>query len=223
MRDYPIIFHQVIQTGRAPSSDHFTSRHFKQYADYSESSSTFRTLRQYSQRQASYDITTYKMADSTSRKRWNNNKKKNKHAATTANTNIQVAAPTMGFRGLMIEYPDLNCDMFATMHHEATSAIFQLKDGINGGRIPSSWLLLDSQSTAHVFSNSRLLKNIHEVAGSLTIHTQTGTAVTKLQGYVQGIGAVWYHPGGIANILSLALILVRTGRLPSTVEQWQHI
>jgi hypothetical protein len=49
-----------------------------------------------------------------------------------------------------------------------------------------------------------VLRNIHEVHGSLTIHTQAGKAVTKLRGTVPGYGEVWYCPDSIANILSLA-------------------
>ena len=87
---------------------------------------------------------------------------------------------------------------------EHRGASFQLKDGANGGRIPKEWILLDSQSTTDAFSNPDLLKDIHEVRGSLTIHTQAGRTVTKLRGTVPGYGKVWYCPDGIANILSLA-------------------
>ena len=79
-----------------------------------------------------------------------------------------------------------------------------LKDSINGGRIPTHWVLLDSQSTTDACSNPTLLKDIHEVKGSLTIHTQTGKAMTRLKGTVPGYGLVWFCPDGIANILSLA-------------------
>ncbi len=95
-------------------------------------------------------------------------------------------------------------DLFLCEDQEHRSASFQLKDGINGGRIPKEWILLASQSTTDTFSNPDLLRNIHEVRGSLTIHTQAGKAVTKLQGTVPGYGKVWYCPDGIANILSLA-------------------
>ena len=87
---------------------------------------------------------------------------------------------------------------------EHISASFPTKDGVNGGRIPQLWLLLDSQSTTDAISNPDLLRNIHEVKGSLTIHTQAGKAVTKLRGTLPGYGMVWYCPNGIANILSLA-------------------
>jgi hypothetical protein len=86
---------------------------------------------------------------------------------------------------------------------EHRRASFHTKDGINGGQIPKELIILDSQSTTDAFSNPALLKNIHEVQGSLTIHAQAGKAVTKLKGMVPGYGAFWYCPDGIANILSL--------------------
>jgi hypothetical protein len=96
----------------------------------------------------------------------------------------------------------LKNDIFYDKEHSKSASFF--KDGINGGRIPKSWVLLDSQSTTDAFSNPKLLKDIHEVRGSLTIHTQAGKAVTKLRGMLPGYGEVWFCPNGIANILSLA-------------------
>jgi hypothetical protein len=83
------------------------------------------------------------------------------------------------------------------------SASFHTKDGINGVWITKEWILIDSQSMTDVFSNPDLLKNIHEVQGSLTIHTQAMKAVTKIKGTVPGYGEVWYCLDGIAKILSL--------------------
>lgn len=99
---------------------------------------------------------------------------------------------------------DYYADLFLCEHEEHRCASFQTKDGVNGGRIPKEWILLDSQSTTDAFSNPDLLRNIHEVRGSLTIHTQAGKAITKLRGTLPGYGEVWYCPNGIANILSLA-------------------
>jgi hypothetical protein len=101
---------------------------------------------------------------------------------------------------------DYYADLFLCEDQEHRSASFQVKDGVNGGRIPKAWILLDSQSTTDAFSNPALLKDIHKVRGSLTIHTQAGKAVTKLCGTVPGYGEVWYCPDGIANILSLARV-----------------
>ena len=109
------------------------------------------------------------------------------------------------------------CESFLCEAEDDRSATFQMNDGINGGRIPKRWILLDSQSTADAYSNPDLLTNIHEVKGSLTIHTQAGTAVTKLRGTVAGYGEVWYCPEGIANILSLANVSkTRSVRFDST-------
>jgi hypothetical protein len=99
---------------------------------------------------------------------------------------------------------DYYADLFLCEDQEHRNAFSHIKDGINGGRIPKEWVLLDNQSTTDSFSNPDLLKDIHEVRGSLTIHTQAGKAVTKLRGTVPGYGKVWYCPDGIANILSLA-------------------
>jgi hypothetical protein len=112
---------------------------------------------------------------------------------------------------------DYYADLFLIEEQEHRSASFHTKDGINGGRIPKEWILLDSQSTTDAFSNPALLKNIHEVQGSLNIHTQAGKAITKPKGMVLGYGEVWYCPDGIANSLSLAHVAnTRLVRFDST-------
>jgi len=69
--------------------------------------------------------------------------------------------------------------------------------------IPSSWILLESQSTVDVFCNSRLLSNIREAKRQLVLHCNAGTVLVTMKGDLKGYGTVWYHPTGIANILSL--------------------
>jgi hypothetical protein len=97
-------------------------------------------------------------------------------------------------------------DLFLIEEQEHRSASLHTKDSINGGRIPKEWILLNSQSTTGAVSNPAILKIIHEVQGSLTIHTQAGKAVTKLKGTVPIYGEVWYCSDGIAHILSLAYV-----------------
>jgi hypothetical protein len=63
--------------------------------------------------------------------------------------------------------------LFFCEDKERRSASFT-NDGINGDKIPKEWILLDSQWTTDAFSNPDLLRDIHEVRGSLTIHTQAG-------------------------------------------------
>lgn len=74
------------------------------------------------------------------------------------------------------------------------------------GRVPKNWILLDNQSTVDVFYNRDLLTNIRTGDTSMTIHCNAGTTTTNLVGNLSGYGTVWYHPDGIANILSLSRV-----------------
>ena len=74
----------------------------------------------------------------------------------------------------------------------------------HGAHIPKEWILLDSQSTVSIFSNRRLLTNIRKSDGWMHIHCNASITRTNLVGDLSGYGTVWYHPDGIANILSLA-------------------
>jgi Reverse transcriptase (RNA-dependent DNA polymerase)/Zinc knuckle len=72
------------------------------------------------------------------------------------------------------------------------------------GTIPKEWILLDNQSTINVFTNKLLLRNIRQGHCTMKIHSTGGVSHTDLVGDLPGYGTVWYHPHGIANILSLA-------------------
>ena len=74
----------------------------------------------------------------------------------------------------------------------------------HGAHIPKEWILLDSQSTVSIFSNHQLLRNICKSDRWMHIHCNAGITRTSLVGNFSRYGTVWYHPDGIANILSLA-------------------
>ena len=80
----------------------------------------------------------------------------------------------------------------------------------SGGCISPAWVLLDNQSAVDAFSNRRLLKNISKSDRELAI-LLTGVKMNmNLQGGIPGYGTVWFHPGGIANILSLSKVAENT-------------
>ena len=70
--------------------------------------------------------------------------------------------------------------------------------------IPTTWILLDNQSTVDIFGNAKLLHNIHETANPLYIRGITGVEVITQQAHLPGHGIVWYSPHVSVNILSMA-------------------
>ena len=76
----------------------------------------------------------------------------------------------------------------------------------HGGHLPMEWVLLDNQSTIDVFVNRRLLNNIRWIDQYMHMHCTAGVTRTNLVGELPGYGTVWFHPEGIANILSLSRV-----------------
>jgi len=48
-----------------------------------------------------------------------------------------------------------------------------------------------------------MLQNIREAKQHLVLHCNAGMTTVTKKGDLKGCGAVWYHPTGISNILSL--------------------
>jgi len=70
--------------------------------------------------------------------------------------------------------------------------------------IPHTWILADSCSSVDIFSSRHLLRGIHKVDTPLSLHCNAGTIKISEQGYLGDYPEpVWFHPDGIANILSL--------------------
>jgi hypothetical protein len=73
------------------------------------------------------------------------------------------------------------------------------------GRLPSTWILLDNQSTVNIFCNQALLCNIKAANRCMSVRCNAGWMVMNLIGHFPGYpGEVSYNPDGIANILFLA-------------------
>ena len=76
-----------------------------------------------------------------------------------------------------------------------------------GAKGTSTGVLLDSQSTVDVFNNGHLLKNIRPAGSTLNalnLRCNAGVVQVRHIGDLVGYGEVWYYPGGIADITSLA-------------------
>jgi hypothetical protein len=71
-------------------------------------------------------------------------------------------------------------------------------------QITQNWIFLDNQSTIDVFSNK--LRCCYSKNKTMTINCNAGRATTDQMGELAGYGHVWYHPKGIANMLSLAQV-----------------
>jgi hypothetical protein len=97
-------------------------------------------------------------------------------------------------------------DKNGSIAHVHKSMIFSQSN--NG--IPDTWYLLDNQSTCDIVSNPRIIKNIRQVEGYMQLATQAGSTTTNWMANVPGYyRPVWFHPGGIVNILSLVNMIAK--------------
>ena len=73
--------------------------------------------------------------------------------------------------------------------------------------INPSWILLDSESSEHIFRSKELLEDIEPTTNGeiLRLYSNGGYMETNLKGKF-GNFEVWYSPKSLANILSLALV-----------------
>jgi len=76
----------------------------------------------------------------------------------------------------------------------------------NEAAIPKGWIQLDSQSTVDEFSNKKFLTNIHVAKRSLALCCNDRKAIITNSGDMKDYGTVWFHPEGIANLLSLSVV-----------------
>ena len=87
--------------------------------------------------------------------------------------------------------------------------------------IPRTWVLLGNQSMVDVFWNKELLEDIYEADTTLDIHCNAGVSSTNKMGILRGYRRVWYHPSGIAIVLSLRWVQeCYQVTFDSEVENW---
>ena len=84
-------------------------------------------------------------------------------------------------------------------------------------------LLLDNCSTCDVIVNGDFLLNIRKCDWTLALKTQAGDCKIDQIGGLPGVGTVWYHPEGVANILSLHRMAVNCRwDIDYTTKQFQE-
>ena len=85
---------------------------------------------------------------------------------------------------------------------------FQILKNLHMHCLPRDILLIDSCSTVCLICNRELLHGIHKVNKGLSIRCNAGVQTTKLKGYLGDFPElVWFDPGGVANVLSLHIII----------------
>lgn len=93
-------------------------------------------------------------------------------------------------------------DSNITIVHNTIQADCFMQQG--RAKLPQQWLLLNSCSTINIISNRRLLRDLQPAKNPILVHCSAGIVQLMQQGRLLDYPElVWYHPNGIANILSL--------------------
>jgi hypothetical protein len=139
----------------------------------------------------------------------------NENQAQTGTTLLMSAVP------MVISTTRKNISSFCRMALPVVQKGSRVKSGrTDAFQSPGSYWTISLQLT--FFCNAKLLKNIRSDNGSMMIHCNAGMATTNQIGDLPGYGTVWYHPNGIANILSLARVKEHGYRVTYDSEGGNH-
>ena len=94
-----------------------------------------------------------------------------------------------------------------TVQEESWDHHFTFIQGTSRLEERENFVLLDNQSTCHVFKSRELLKNIQQARDPIAIHSTGGTAYANEVGFIENFSdPIYVCDEGIANILSFAKI-----------------
>ena len=94
-----------------------------------------------------------------------------------------------------------------TVHHikkEDITGQEEFSFATGGSELPSGWLLLDNQSTCHVFRDKNRLAGVHVPGWKAVIRSNGGINQVTEKGRFGPFEEVWHDPASLFNILSLA-------------------
>mmetsp|Transcript_1688 Transcript_1688/g.3611 ORF Transcript_1688/g.3611 Transcript_1688/m.3611 type:complete len:966 (+) Transcript_1688:108-3005(+) len=118
--------------------------------------------------------------------------------------------------------PKTNC-VFATLTEQLGEELNEFALHLdhkkqNHNALPSSWLLLNSESTCNVFNDKSLIDNLQKASRPAIIHSNGGSNKAIMKGTFASIPDVWYDPHSLANILLLGK-LSQTHRVTFDTEK----
>ena len=98
--------------------------------------------------------------------------------------------------------PFSTCLYYSLQYHLESRSNVQSQSLANA---PSKWLISDSCSSVDIIVSWYLICDIHQAQQQITLRCNAGTVLLTQQGYLGGYSTpIWYHPTGVANILSLS-------------------
>ena len=133
-------------------------------------------------------------------------------AVNDRGTRMNITQTTDSNNSQEVDSPSNGSQSSTSGEQQATQEVSQQYGvGLNQSNLVANinpnWILLDSESSQHLFKNRRLLRDVEAVTNgeSLRLYTNGGYMDTNQKGKF-GNFLVWFNAESLANILSLALV-----------------